>query len=116
MPNTGTEHALIVINKHLTNAAMELGADIDTISKRQAFAENIVRGLKNPDMLMDGFPVTEDRIQIMETGEIRLKKPVQVPLDTCDKEASKRSNTHHIQNGQKKETAVAELSEVANAS
>jgi putative AlgH/UPF0301 family transcriptional regulator len=113
MPNTGQEHALIVTNKHLMNANLELGADIDTISKRQAFAENIIRGLKNPDILMDGGPVTQDRIQIMETGEIRLHKPNPVPLDTCDKEASKRSNTHHIQNGQKKETAVAEL---ANAS
>ena len=48
MANTGTEHALMVVNKHLMNAAMELGGDLDTVSKQQAFAENIVRGLKNP--------------------------------------------------------------------
>lgn len=111
MPDTGTEHALIVVNKHLMNAAMELGANIDTISKQQAFAENLVRGLKNPAILMDGAPVTEGRIQVMETGEIRLQAPMPVPLDTCDKNASKRSN-----NGQKKETSLAELAEVVDAS
>ena len=110
MANTGQEHALIVTNKHLMNANLELGADIDTISKRQAFAENIIRGLKNPDILMNGFPVTEDRIQIMETGEIRLKTPVEVPPDTCVEEISKEFG----KNG-KKETAVAELAEVVNA-
>ena len=33
MANTGTEHALMVVNKHLMNAAMELGGDLDTVSK-----------------------------------------------------------------------------------
>ena len=86
MANTGTEHALIVINKHLMNAAMELGGDLDTISKQQAFAENIVRGLKNPDMSMNGGSVTMDRIQVMETGEIRLLPPTPAPItETCVK-------------------------------
>ena len=111
MANTGQEHALTVINKHLMNAGLELGADIDTISKRQAFAENIIRGLKNPDISMNGGPVTEDRIQIMETGEIRLQAPKPVPLDTCVEEISKEFG----KNG-KKETAVAKLAEVVNAS
>ena len=84
MANTGTEHALIVINKHLMNAAMELGGDLDTVSKQQAFAENIVRGLKNPDMSMNGGEVTMERVQVMETGEIRLKPPTPAPItETC---------------------------------
>ena len=84
MANTGTEHALIVINKHLMNAAMELGGDLDTISKQQAFAENIVRGLKNPDMSMNGGEVTMERVQVMETGEIRLLPPTPTPItETC---------------------------------
>jgi hypothetical protein len=111
MADTGVELAQEVEIKYLNEAIKELGHKIQEISSKQAFAENIVRGLKNPDILMNGFPVTEDRIQVMETGQIRLKDPTPVPLDTCDKEASKRSN-----NGQKKETAVAELAEVANAS
>ncbi len=111
MADTGPEFALEVENKHLREAIKELGRNIGEVSIKQAFAENIVRGLKNPDIIMNGGPVTVDRIQVMETGQIRLKDPTPVPLDTCDKEASKRSN-----NGQKKETAVAELAEVANAS
>ena len=84
MANTGTEHALIVVNKHLMNAAMELGGDLDTISKQQAFAENIVRGLKNPDMSMHGGEVTMERVQVMETGEIRLQPPKPAPItETC---------------------------------
>ena len=84
MANTGTEHALMVVNKHLMNAAMELGGDLTTISKQQAFAENIVRGLKNPDMSMNGGEVTMERVQVMETGEIRLKPPTPAPItETC---------------------------------
>ena len=85
MANTGTEHALMVVNKHLMNAAMELGGDLDTVSKQQAFAENIVRGLKNPDAHMNGGSVTMDRIQVMETGEIRLLPPTPTPpiTETC---------------------------------
>jgi len=111
MTATGVEFSLEVEIKYLRGAIKELGRTLGEISDKQAFAENIIRGLKNPDILFNGGPVTEDRIQVMETGEIRLQNPKPVPLDTCDKEASKRSN-----NGQKKETAVAELAEVANAS
>ena len=93
MANTGTEHALIVINKHLMNAAMELGGDLATISKQQAFAENIVRGLKNPDMSMNGGEVTMERVQVMETGEIRLKPPTPTPItETCVKTPEPEKN------------------------
>ena len=93
MANTGTEHALMVVNKHLMNAAMELGGDLDTISKQQAFAENIVRGLKNPDMSMNGGEVTMERVQVMETGEIRLKPPTPTPItETCVKAPEPEKN------------------------
>ncbi len=94
MANTGTEHALIVVNKHLMNAAMELGGDLDTISKQQAFAENIVRGLKNPDMLVNGGSVTMERVQVMETGEIRLLQlPTPAPItETCVKAPEPEKN------------------------
>ena len=84
MANTGTEHVLMVVNKHLMNAAMELGGDIDTISKQQASAENIVRGLKNPDMLVNGASLTLDMVQVMENGDIRLLPPTPAPItETC---------------------------------
>ena len=93
MANTGTEHALIVVNKHLMNAAMELGGDLDTISKQQAVAENIVRGLKNPDMSMNGGEVTMERVQVMETGEIRLKTPTPTPItEPCVKAPEPEKN------------------------
>ena len=111
MADTGIEFAQEVENKYLRAALKELGKTIGELSAKQAFAENIVRGLKNPDIIMNGGPVTVDRIQVMETGEIRLKNTEPVSLEICDKEASKRSN-----NGQKKETVVAELAEVVNAS
>jgi isocitrate dehydrogenase kinase/phosphatase len=84
MANTGEEFALEVENKHLREAIKELGRNLGEISGKQAFAENIVRGLKNPDVIMHGGSVTVDRIQIMETGEIRLLPPTPAPItETC---------------------------------
>ena len=84
MANTGEEFALEVENKHLREAIKELGRNLGEISGKQAFAENIVRGLKNPDMSMNGGEVTMERVQVMETGEIRLKPPTPAPItETC---------------------------------
>ena len=103
MANTGTEHALMVVNKHLMNAAMELGGDLDTVSKQQAFAENIVRGLKNPDMMVYGGEVTMERVQVMENGDIRLLPPQPAPItDRCVQEPQK--------NGKKTEKELADVS------
>ena len=86
MANTGEEFALEVENKHLREAIKELGRNLGEVSIKQAFAENIVRGLKNPDMLVNGGSVTVDRIQVMETGEIRLLPPPPAPItETCVK-------------------------------
>ena len=86
MADTGPEFALEVENKHLREAIKELGRNIGEVSIKQAFAENIVRGLKNPDMMVNGGSVTMDRIQVMETGEIRLLPPVPAPItETCVK-------------------------------
>ena len=86
MANTGEEFALEVENKHLREAIKELGRNIGEVSIKQASAENIVRGLKNPDMMVNGGSVTMDRIQVMETGEIRLLPPVPAPItETCVK-------------------------------
>jgi hypothetical protein len=90
MADTGPEFALEVENKHLREAIKELGRNIGEVSIKQAFAENIVRGLKNPDMPMNGGEVTMDRVQVMETGEIRLLPPTPTPIiETCVKEPEK---------------------------
>jgi hypothetical protein len=86
MANTGEEFALEVENKHLREAIKELGRNIGEVSIKQAFAENIVRGLKNPDMPVNGGSVTMERVQVMETGDIRLLPPVPTPItETCVK-------------------------------
>ena len=84
MASTGEEFALEVENKHLREAIKELGRNLGEISGKQAFAENIVRGLKNPDVIMHGGSVTMERVQVMETGEIRLLPPTPAPItETC---------------------------------
>jgi hypothetical protein len=86
MAKTGEEFALEVENKYLREAIKELGRNIGEVSTKQAFTENIVRGLKNPDMLIDGAPLTLERIQVMETGDIRLLPPTPAPItETCVK-------------------------------
>ena len=85
MAKTGEEFALEVENKYLREAIKELGRNLGEISGKQAFAENIVRGLKNPDIILNGGSVTMDRVQVMETGEIRLLQlPTPAPItETC---------------------------------
>ena len=86
MASTGEEFALEVENKHLREAIKELGRNLGEISGKQAFAENIVRGLKNPDMMVNGASLTLDMVQIMENGDIRLLPPTPAPItETCVK-------------------------------
>ena len=64
----------------------ELGSELGDTADNLANAQNMVRALKNPDMLMNGGSVTMDRIQVMETGEIRLLPPVPADItETCVK-------------------------------
>ena len=106
MADTGLEFALEVENKHLREAIKELGRNIGEVSIKQAFAENIVRGLKNPDLIINNGPVTMERVQIMETGEIRLQPPIPAPItDRCVKEPQK--------NGQKPKELSNELADVS---
>ena len=83
MADTGPEFALEVENKHLREAIKELGRNLGELSGKQALADNIIRGLKNPDIIVHGGSVTMDRIQVMETGEIRLKPPTPPITETC---------------------------------
>ena len=94
MANTGEEFALEVENKHLREAIKELGRNLGEVSSKQAFAENIVRGLKNSDMSMNGGEVTMERVQVMETGEIRLlQPPTPTPItETCVKAPEPEKN------------------------
>jgi hypothetical protein len=62
----------------------EITADLGKTADDLAATQNIIRGLKNPDLMLNGGSVTMDRIQVMENGEIRLLPPVPAPItETC---------------------------------
>ena len=44
--------------------------------------QNIIRGLKNPDVLINGMSLTLDMIQVMENGDIRILPPPTAPAIT----------------------------------
>jgi hypothetical protein len=68
-----------------TKMIAEITADLGKTADDYARVQNWIRGLKNPDMLFDGASLTLDRIQIMETGDIRILPPPPTPAitETC---------------------------------
>ena len=86
MANDGEIHALKKLVAKQSECILELGKELGEVSTQLANNQNILRALKNPDMLMDGMPLTLDRIQVMETGDIRIIKPTPAPItETCVK-------------------------------
>ena len=82
---------------------LELGDELGDTADNLANAQNMVRGLKNPDMLFDGDSLTLDRIQVMENGDIRIIQPMPAPItDRCVQEPQK--------NGKKTEKELADVS------
>ena len=62
----------------------EITADLGKTADDLANLQNIIRALKNPDMLMNGASLTLDMVQIMENGDIRLLPPTPAPItETC---------------------------------
>ena len=75
-----TQYMTQKYTKLIAEIAADLGKTADDLTNTQ----NIIRGLKNPDMVLNGGSVTMDRIQIMENGDIRLLPPVPAPItETC---------------------------------
>ncbi len=82
---------------------LELGDELGDTADNLANAQNMVRGLKNPDMLFDGDSLTLDRIQVMENGDIRVIAPKPAPItDRCVQEPQK--------NGKKTGKELADVS------
>ena len=80
----GIIHALRKKIAKLDEVIEELGSDIGETSRILAEAQNIVRALKNPDMLVNGASLTLDMVQVMENGDIRLLPPTPAPItETC---------------------------------
>ena len=83
----GINHALRKKIAKLDLVIEELGSELGDTAHNLAQAQNMVRGLKNPDILWDGVSLTLERIQVMETGDIRVIPPPPAPgPDTCTQE------------------------------
>ena len=80
-----SEYLTAKYTKLITEISKDLEAQVDKVADLQ----NMIRALKNPDMLLNGGPFTLDRIQIMEDGSIRPLPMPPVPADTCIEEVSK---------------------------
>jgi hypothetical protein len=81
----------------------EITADLGKTADDLANAQNIIRALKNPDMMVNGASLTLDMVQIMENGDIRLLPPVPTPItEVCVQEPEK--------NGKKTEKALSSAS------
>ena len=74
--------------------------DLGNTADQLASIQNILRALKNPDMLVDGAPLTLERLQVMENGDIRTLPPP--PDMTCIEEVTKEFG----KNGKKEKEAV----------
>ena len=89
----GIIHALRKKIAKLDEVIEELGSDIGETSRILAEAQNIIRALKNPDMMVNGASLTLDMVQIMENGDIRLLPPTPAPItETCVKAPEPEKN------------------------
>ena len=74
------------LTQKYTKMVAEISADLGKTADDLANAQNIIRALKNPDMMVNGASLTLDMVQIMENGDIRLLPPPPAPIvETCVK-------------------------------
>jgi hypothetical protein len=91
------------LTQKYTRMIEEITADLGKAADDLANAQNIIRALKNPDMMVNGASLTLDMVQIMENGDIRLLPPPPAPItDRCVQEPQK--------NGKKTEKELADVS------
>jgi len=88
------------LTEKYTKMIEEITNDLGRTADKLAFAQNILRALKNPDMIVDGAPLTLDRMQVMENGDIRTLPPP--PEMTCVEEITREFG----KNGKKEKEAV----------
>ena len=95
----GIIHALRKKIAKLDEVIEELGSDIGETSRILAEAQNIVRALKNPDMLVNGVSLTLDMVQVMENGDIRVIPPPPAPgPDTCTQDKNGKKDAKELVN------------------
>ena len=93
------------LTQKYTKMVAEISADLGKTADDLANAQNIIRALKNPDMMVNGESLTLDMVQIMENGDIRLLPPPPAPItETCVKAPEPDKN------GKKPEKELADVS------
>jgi hypothetical protein len=92
-----------VIAKH-SKMLVEICTDLSVQFDKAAELLNIIKGLKNPDILFAGAPLTLDRIQVMEDGSIRITPAQPILPEPCNQAVTKKFG----KNGKAYETATAE--------
>jgi len=89
------------LTEKYTKMIAEIATDLGKTADNLAEAQNIIRALKNPDMLVNGVSITLDMVQVMENGDIRVIPPPPAPgPDTCSPD----------KNGKKPEKELANVS------
>ena len=73
------------LTQKYTKMIAEISADLGKTADDLANAQNIIKALKNPDMMINGMSLTLDMVQVMENGDIRILPPPPAPAitDTC---------------------------------
>ena len=78
------------LTQKYTRMIEEISTDLGKTADDLANLQNIIRALKNPDMMVDGTSLTLDRLQVMENGDIRVMPPPPAPItDRCVQEPEK---------------------------
>ena len=81
------------LTQKYTKMVAEISADLGKTADDLANAQNIIRALKNPDMMVNGASLTLDMVQVMENGDIRLLPPPPTPItETCVKAPEPEKN------------------------
>ena len=81
------------LTQKYTKMVAEISADLGKTADDLANAQNIIRALKNPDMMVNGASLTLAMVQIMEHGDIRLLPPPPAPItETCVKAPEPEKN------------------------
>jgi hypothetical protein len=78
------------LTQKYTRMIEEISTDLGKTADDLANLQNIIRALKNPDLMVDGASLTLDRVQVMENGDIRVMPPPPAPItDRCVQEPEK---------------------------
>ena len=86
------------LTEKYTKMIGEITADLGKTADDLANAQNIIRALKNPDMMVNGTSLTLDMVQVMENGDIRVIPPPTPSPDTCTQDKNGKKDAKELVN------------------